>query len=58
MFARRPQHSDSFSSRYGAGKSTKTKTSFKEKSIKVGLERTNAIRHSPRNEHTSPPIGE
>ncbi|RMZ87081.1 hypothetical protein DV736_g5691, partial [Chaetothyriales sp. CBS 134916] len=40
MFAQRSRHSESFSSRYGAGKSTKTsKRSFKEPSSNISLQR-------------------
>ena len=57
MFSRNPRHAESFSSRYGAGKSTKTKTSFKETSIKRGLQRAESARSPSTKSHTSPPVG-
>lgn len=54
MFARRPAQPESFSSRYGAGKSQKTKKSFKEVSISRNLQRTDSVR-SPSSKHTTSP---
>lgn len=57
MFARKPRQSDSFSSKYGAGKSSaRTKRSFREHSVAAGLQRSESLK-SPQKEHTSPPIG-
>jgi len=58
MFARKPRQPESFSSKYGAGKSTaKSKRSFQEHSLAKSLQRSESVKESPRKEHTSPPVG-
>ncbi|KPI44387.1 uncharacterized protein AB675_8612 [Cyphellophora attinorum] len=57
MFGRRPAQSDSFSSRYGAGKSQKPKKSFKETSFQTGLRRGDSVRSPPSKHTTSPSAG-
>ncbi|KAK5099796.1 hypothetical protein LTS08_005511 [Lithohypha guttulata] len=52
MFSRhRP--SESFSSRYGANKSTKVKKSFNSQSFNAGLQRSQSVR-SPKSDHSTP----
>jgi hypothetical protein len=58
MFARKPRQPESFSSRYGAGKSTaRTKRSFQEHSATKSIQRSESVKASPRKEHSSPPVG-
>ncbi|KIY02832.1 uncharacterized protein Z520_01297 [Fonsecaea multimorphosa CBS 102226] len=60
MFSsKRQQPSNSFSSRYGTGKSTKPKSSFREQSVTRGLQRSESMRSHRREHstHTSPPVG-
>ncbi|KIW28288.1 uncharacterized protein PV07_07964 [Cladophialophora immunda] len=60
MFSsKRPQQSNSFSSRYGTSKSTKPKSSFREQSVTRGLQRSESMRSHRREHstHTSPPVG-
>ncbi|KAH0845518.1 hypothetical protein AYO21_09612 [Fonsecaea monophora] len=60
MFSnKRPQTSNSFSSRYGTSKSTKPKSSFREQSVTQGLQRSESMRSHRREHstHTSPPVG-
>ncbi|RMD40132.1 hypothetical protein DV735_g5009, partial [Chaetothyriales sp. CBS 134920] len=59
MFGNRPRHSESFSSRYGAGKSTRpSKRSFKEPSSNASLQRAISGRSpSSFKSHKSPPMG-